>query len=201
MDCTRAREAVSAQLDGEHTGVDPQAVRVHLHRCGACRAYRARALDMRDTLRVIDDAAREREPLLERPARIALFLLALAQLSLAIPNFVFGTDEGAPIHIAHEVGSWDVALAIAFIFVAWRPLRAVGMLPFVTALAFMLVATAVFDLADGHAVALFETQHLLEVAGSILLWYLARPVALPWRRKFHAMRNNREPLTTAERPM
>ncbi len=71
---------------------------------------------------------------LSSPVRVALAGIALAQLALAVPTLLFGTDEGAPVHIAHEVGAWDLALAVGFLFAAWRPLRAVGMLPFVAAL-------------------------------------------------------------------
>jgi predicted anti-sigma-YlaC factor YlaD len=90
---------------------------------------------------------------------------------------LFGSDEGAPVHIAHEMGSWDVALAVALLFAAWRPLRAVGLLPFVAVLAAGLLGTAVIDLFNGRAVALTETTHLLELVGALLLWLLTRPPA------------------------
>jgi predicted anti-sigma-YlaC factor YlaD len=192
MECARAREAVSASLDGESRAVD-RAVGAHLRRCAGCRAFRDRAVALQRTTldahapvpdltaRIVDGVAQNREWTIEPWVRVALFTLGIAQLALAVPGLL-GSDEGAPIHIAHEVGSWDVALAIGFIFVAWRPLRAVGMLPFVAALSFMLVLTAVIDLLHGHAEAIFETTHLLEVAGSLLLWYLAHPIALPRSR-------------------
>ena len=207
MKCAQIREAISAVVDGEPAPIDERHIAEHLQRCGPCRTYRAHAIETRHatlnartpvpdlTQRIVRDI-RPRDPLIEWPARIALFTLAVAQLSLAIPGLIFGSDEGAPIHIAHEVGSWDVALAVGFIFVAWRPLRAVGMLPFVAALSCMLIATAAFDLLRGHAEAVFETTHLLEVAGSLLLWYLARPVS---PRNFTPRAGNREPIGTAER--
>ena len=36
--------------------------------------------------------------------RLGLVGVAIAQFALAIPGLFYGTDEGAPIHIAHEVG-------------------------------------------------------------------------------------------------
>ena len=209
MECTRVREAISAGLDGEEPGVLPARIDAHVRRCGPCRAFRARAAAMQDAVRgagepvpdlaprIVDDVTRPREPLVEWPVRVALFTLALAQLLLAVPGLVFGSDEGAPIHIAHEAASWDVALAIGFMFVAWRPLRAVGMLPFVAALSCMLIATAALDLLHGHAEALFETTHLLEVAGSLLLWYLACPVS---RRNSRCVQKSGT-FGAAERPM
>lgn len=107
--------------------------------------------------------------------RVGLVAVAVAQLALAIPGLFYGTDEGAPIHIAHEVGAWDLALAVAFVFAAWRPLRAVGLLPFAATLSAGLILTAVIDVAHGRAVALTETTHLLELVGTMLLYLLMAP--------------------------
>jgi len=70
---------------------------------------------------------------------------------------------------------WDLALAIGFVFAAWRPLRAVGMLPFAAALSGGLVLTAVIDVVSGRAVMLTETTHLLELVGTALLYLLMAP--------------------------
>jgi predicted anti-sigma-YlaC factor YlaD len=127
------------------------------------------------TVRVLRNAnAHHRtRDILQSPARAGLVVIAVAQLSLAVPGLLFGVDSGAPVHIAHEIGSWDVALAIGFLFVAWRPLRALGMLPFCAALVGCLGLTAVVDLFHGHAVALTEGAHLLDLLGLFLLWQLA----------------------------
>ena len=113
------------------------------------------------------------------PVRIGLVFVGAGQLALAVPGLVYGSDDGAPIHVAHEIGSWDLALAVAFLFVAWRPLRAVGLLPFVAVLSACLGLTAVVDLLHGRAVAVLETSHLLEVIGTLLLWLLVHPLARP----------------------
>jgi predicted anti-sigma-YlaC factor YlaD len=104
--------------------------------------------------------------------RVGLVGVAVAQLALAVSPLLFAHDEGAPVHIAHEVGAWDVALAVGFLFAAWRPLRAVGLLPFVAALTVGLLGTAVVDVLHGRAVAIVETTHLLELVGALLLWLL-----------------------------
>src|SRR6185312_15460324 len=111
--------------------------------------------------------------------RLGLVAVAIAQLGLALPGLIYGTDEGAPIHVAHEVGAWDLALAIGFVFAAWRPLRAVGLLPFAAALSAGLILTAVLDIAHGRAVALTETTHLLELVGTMLLYLLMAPRKRP----------------------
>ena len=71
-------------------------------------------------------------------------------------------------------------LAVGFLFAAWRPLRAVGLLPFVAALAAGLVGTTIMDVMNRRAVALVETTHLLELVGALLLWLLT---ITPHRRR------------------
>jgi len=111
--------------------------------------------------------------------RLGLVAVAIAQLALAVPGLVYGSDDGAPVHVAHEVGAWDLALAIAFVFAAWRPLRAIGLLPFAAALSGGLILTAIIDVAHGRAVALTETAHLLELVGTALLYLLMAPRTRP----------------------
>jgi predicted anti-sigma-YlaC factor YlaD len=192
MDCTSIREALSAQLDGEEPGIDGEILRRHLASCAACRAFVDETRFLQDALRfarlpppaglgsrVVARHLEARSPrrLADSPVRTGLVLVAVAQVILAVPGLVLGDDQGAPIHIAHEMGSWEVALAIGFLFAAWRPLRAVGMVPFAFALAACLIGTALFDLVHGRTSALVESSHLLAVAGSLLLWQLAHPRA------------------------
>jgi predicted anti-sigma-YlaC factor YlaD len=190
MTCQSIREAISAELDGEAPGLPPQVVEAHLRSCASCRAFARQAADVQLALqsapmpapdlttRILAHARTDRDRrLLTGPVRIGLVFVAAAQLVLAVPGLVFGSDDGAPVHVAHEMGSWDVALAVAFLFVAWRPLRAIGLLPFVAVLSVCLGATAVIDLMHGHAIAVLETSHLLELVGTALLWLLAHPVA------------------------
>ena len=190
MDCNRIREAISASIDGEDAGVARTEVDAHLRRCRTCREFEAKVSALRSQVRFlrieapssatasISRALDQRQAqLLTMPVRIALVLVAVAQLALAVPGLLYGTDEGAPIHVAHEAGSWSLALAVGFLFAAWRPLRAVGMLPFVGALAAGLLFTAGLDLVHGKALALDESSHLLELVGTGLLWLLVHPRA------------------------
>jgi predicted anti-sigma-YlaC factor YlaD len=192
MECAKAREALSALIDGEATaatGTETDAALVHVRSCAACRGFvdRARALDELAHVAVVEppdvtadvlETARAkrhgRDPW-SSALRLGLVAVALMQLALAVPGLIYGTDEGAPIHIAHEVGSWDLALAVGFVFAAWRPLRAVGLLPFAAALSAALIFTAVLDVANGRALALTETTHLLELVGTALLYLLMAP--------------------------
>jgi predicted anti-sigma-YlaC factor YlaD len=180
---------MSAVLDGEPTAETSAALSAHVRSCADCSRYleRARALDTLThavrtdgpdlTAQVLERARAQRH----RPdpwtssLRLGLVAVAIAQLGLALPGLIYGTDEGAPIHVAHEVGAWDLALAIGFVFAAWRPLRAVGLLPLAAALSAGLILTAIVDVAHGRAVALTETTHLLELVGTMLLYLLMAP--------------------------
>ena|SRR5256885_383358 len=177
MSCREIREACSAALDGEESGVSRDVIEEHLRTCASCRAFVSGA-EMPDlTPRIVAAAEEGRavRPFRESPVRVALVGVALVQLAFAVPTLLFGNDEGAPVHIAHEVGAWDLALAIGFLFAAWRPLRAVGMLPFVAALSAGLMLTAVVDIANGKTPALLEVTHVLELVGTALLWMLTSP--------------------------
>jgi predicted anti-sigma-YlaC factor YlaD len=106
--------------------------------------------------------------------RIALGVVAVLHLALAIPSLFFGDDAGAPVHVAHELGSWDMALSVGFLFAAVRPARAWGMVPLVTALVASLLLTSGLDVSEGQAAVWREAAHSLEIAGLALLWLLAR---------------------------
>ncbi len=194
MECAQARELMSALLDGETAGATEAGLNTHVRTCAGCRRFLdgARTLEaithdaaahavptdeFEITAGVLDAARvapRRRDPWTSS-LRLGLVAVGIAQLALAVPGLFFGTDDGAPIHVAHEVGAWDLALAVGFVFAAWRPLRAVGLLPFAAALSAGLILTAVIDVAHGRAVALTETTHLLELVGTTLLYLLMAP--------------------------
>jgi predicted anti-sigma-YlaC factor YlaD len=200
VSCELTQRALSARLDGEEAEISVEAVEAHLSTCGDCRHFAAGVTtlhrrvrvrpaepvpDLADRILLAADAAAgpagpaEPRAVRDRPAliewsRYALVWVALVQLIVAIPGLVLGEDRGASIHIAHELGAWDVALAVAWLAVAWRPSRATGLLPFVGPLALVLVSTAVLDLFHGRIPALTEAHHLLDLAGVGCTWYLAR---------------------------
>ena len=187
MDCQRCHQALSAATDGELTPDEAVQVEAHLGVCAACRAHRAALAGVNRALRV---RPADRVPDLVEPimvaaqlptrstvpdwSRYALLAVALLQLVSALPPLLLGRDPGASIHIAHELGSVNVALAAGLLLAAWQPRRISGLLPVSAALTVALIVTAVADVAAGRAVALAETQHLLEVLGLLFLWLAGR---------------------------
>lgn len=196
MDCAHIREALSARLDGEDPGLDERRLDQHVAGCASCSAWAEDLGLLHRLVRVqpaepvpdLSAAIMARaprapqgstpwwSPFSERisPARWALFALALTQLVLAGPALVLGEDAGASVHVARELGAFDAALAVGLLVAAWQPARAWGLLPVAGALAVVMALTAVGDVLDGTASTLGEVHHVLELAGLVLLWLVAR---------------------------
>ena len=188
MECERAREAVSALIDGEDPGVPAGALEAHLADCAACRGWRQRAHVMTrrarlggsfldhdlsgQVLAAIPPApARQR---LRLGLRAALLAVAAGQLAVTVPLLMLGHDQDAGTHAAHELGSFDLALAIAFAVGAIRPALSAGLAWTCAIAAGGLAGTAIADLIGGQAIGADEAQHLIAVAGAALLIWQAR---------------------------
>jgi predicted anti-sigma-YlaC factor YlaD len=203
MDCTLARTALSAQLDGEDPGLPAGALDAHLAACGACWSWHAQASALHSRVRVapapaVPDlsgavlAAIGTEPVPrpgrrapgrtdvvgaapgDRGLRLALAVVALVQIGVALPALLLGEDAGLPVHTARHLGSFAVALGVGFLVAAWRPSRIAGLLPFAAALVACLVVTSALDVAAGRAAPTGELTHVTELVGLAALWLLAR---------------------------
>lgn len=191
MECENYRLGISARLDGEDTGVDDATLAWHLASCEGCRHYESEAIVLG---RAVHVAATEPTPDLApaimaaintervgatrrldpQALRVGLIVLAVVQMLLALPVLLFGREAGASVHIARELGSFDFALAVGFLFVGWRPIRAYGMLPLVAAVVACLSITTGIDLVRGTATLLDESAHLLALFGLAGVWELSR---------------------------
>ena len=193
MSCTHIRHALSARLDGEDPGVDDAVIETHLDTCTACRDFAAAAASLHRSTRVApapampdltpailaaigDDAA---APVSDSKLalRWILAVLALVQIGVAVPALLLGSDADLPVHAARHLGSFDIAVAVGFLFAAWRPARIPGLLPVVAALVACLVASSSLDVAAGNTGVLGEAHHATKFAGLAVLWLLGRGVA------------------------
>jgi predicted anti-sigma-YlaC factor YlaD len=188
MDCERIREAISAQIDDEDTGLPGQVVDAHLADCDACREWRQRAHGVTRRVRV-GGPVREHDltvavlaavpaTLGDRRWRIAqragLAAAAAAQLAITAPMLLLGHEHDAGAHAAHELGAFNLALGIAFVLGALRPRLSAGLgWPSCVAAAGLL-GTALADLAGGQTLGVDELPHLAVVAGAVLLVWQAR---------------------------
>lgn len=99
--------------------------------------------------------------------------MALVQLVLSVAPLLFGQDRSAPVHVVHEMGAFEVAVAVGFLVAVRRPAPAMGMVTLMGAAAALLVVTPLVDLVLGHTSLTDEAPHLLVVAGWLLLRRLA----------------------------
>jgi predicted anti-sigma-YlaC factor YlaD len=195
MPCSDFREAASARLDGEPLGMPARALDEHLASCSACsswsedaarvtrRARLAPAPPVPDlTAAVLAALPRElpgaavaaRSRLAGTALRLALVAVAVAQAGLAWPALASGTAAmSAPVHMAHETGAWNLAVAVAFGAVAAGPRLAAGALPFLGTFAALLLPVTLADLGAGHVHADRAVAHLLLFAGVGLVATLA----------------------------
>lgn len=189
MECAIAREAVSAQLDGEQPPVDPAEVATHLAGCASCRAWLDAANEMTRRVglaaskpvpdrtealltAVLADQAGRRARQIGR-ARIGLIVMAAAQVLFGLSSMLFGPHMQA-LHLTHELDTFDLALIVGFLTAARRPAHAAGMVALVGVVAVGLLGTAVLDVVEEHTSILNEASHLPAIAGWLLLWRLAR---------------------------
>jgi predicted anti-sigma-YlaC factor YlaD len=190
MDCDTIRVAISTQIDGEVPWLPADVLETHLAGCPDCRDWQRRAHtvtrrvrlggafldhDLAPAVLAAVPAARDRGRM--RAARRGLLIaLALAQFAIAAPMLFLGHDREAGLHAAHELGSFNLALAIAFLVGAIRPRLSAGLAWPCAIAAGGLVATAVIDLIGGQAIGADEAEHLVALAGAALLaWQAVQP--------------------------
>ncbi len=183
MTCSQVRTALSARLDGEDPGLDPDD---HLRGCAGCREWFERAtalaamtrvptptpdLTERVLARVAADRAADRAAVVAKRARwtdalrLALGGIAAVQLLLALPG-VLGL-EGTHVH--HEVA----AVAVAFLLAAFKPALARPYAPVAVVLAGCLVLSAVLDLSRGGSTLAHQAGHLMTIVPAAMLIALA----------------------------
>ena len=195
MDCQRSRDIISARLDGEATAFEAEAVYDHLAVCSACRRWEDEALRCSRSVRIgtagpvpdlsarilaavtatgSPDLPARRRRLDPNATRAALGVLGFLQLLAGLPALLFGVDGGAPIHVAREIGSFDLALAVGFVFAAWRPAYAPGLLPVAAGLVVALAGSTAADILRNQVSAVAEAGHSPQVLGLMLVAVLAR---------------------------
>jgi predicted anti-sigma-YlaC factor YlaD len=188
MECDSARGAISAQIDGEDPGVPADALEAHIADCAECLGWRQRAysvtrrarlggpfLDHDLTALVLAATPPPRaEGRRSLAQRAGLMGVALAQIAITVPLLILGHDHDAGVHAAHELGSFDLALAVAFAVGAIRPALSAGLAWPCGIAAVGLLGTAIADLVSGQTIGADEAQHLIAVIGGVLLFLQAR---------------------------
>ncbi|MGQ0823700.1 MAG: zf-HC2 domain-containing protein [Actinomycetota bacterium] len=194
MDCFTARETLSASLDGEAAPAERTTLDNHLEACAGCRAFAAEVLALHRLVRVAPAAAvpdlsaqivaaailpSESPPPLDRSLRLGLVAVGVVLVLAGLPGLL---ETGGAAHARH-LSSFDVALAVGFLWVAARPARALsGFLPIGSVLVVTCVTLALLDAAEGDSETLRTITHSIAVLGMGAAWLLEarayRPVTL-----------------------
>ena len=190
MDCSGYRELISARLDDELTSVESVALDTHLRNCAVCTTFAARATALVPLVRVraadqipdlvapiLATARAPRRDAVRDAARLMLAWVAVVELAFALPALVLGDSSGATAHVARHLGSFDVAIAAGLLYAAWRPQRALALIPVAFVLSGCVIVTAALDITDGSTSSGFEAHHVIDLLGFALLWIVAgRPL-------------------------
>lgn len=200
MDCDAAREVLSARMDGEADSTEIELLDAHLGTCAGCRAWEARAHDLRRVVVLRHPLAPDRlaDQVVARLSvpqvgagewvRYALGVVAASLVVLDLPRLV-GLVDGAGGHQSRHIGAFGVALGIGLLWAALRPERAIGLVPLAAALAATTLAAAIVDVVAGRTGFLPESTHLLELVGVGLVWHLSGgPGRLQHRFRHHRHR-------------
>ncbi len=188
MDCEIARDAMSALMDGEDPGVEPEVLEAHLQGCDRCRSWRLTAHELTRQVRLQplqSDVAKPEELVrqlhevftassrhdLLRFLRIGLLVVGLAQIAVTLPTLFTGGSD-----YAWDLLSLQVALAVGFWVCALRPSRASAFVLMMGTGSLMMVATAIVELARGRTDLLDEAPHVVTLVGWLLICFTSKRV-------------------------
>lgn len=199
VECTVAREALSARIDGEREPVPSPRLDEHLAGCTACRQWQADAIAQTQMLRRLAGRSqvaavttpRTRPTRAERIRagaagvswrRWALGAVGVIQLALAVAQG-FGVHPdaghaGGGSHLINESTAWSAALGAAMLVAACRPAAAAGLAWVLAAFSAVLAGYVVADAIGGTVTAGRAASHLPVVAGAVLaflVWRADRP--------------------------
>lgn len=175
MDCDPYRLAISASADGEEPPIGAAELDAHLLGCDGCRGFAAELLELdgvvqQATSRPTPDltasilaavpapSARATAPRRVTQVRAFLALAGVVQLVVTI-DLLLGTG----LHVTRDLAAFELALAGALLYAAWRPATAAGLLPVVAMVAAVGLLGATVDAASGSATLASELPHLLPV--------------------------------------
>lgn len=191
VDCLTCREALSARMDGEDEPVPAEHTDQHLDSCAACRSWQVRVARQSRALRIraatpvpdlsaaILDTAVPPQPSRGWWARVALIVVAVAQLGLALSQLLgvetyVGFDPHGSGHLLNESTAWNVALGVGLLWASFRSRVTTGLIPVLAGFVLVLAPYSIHDLATGAVVASRVAEHGLLVLALPLLIVINR---------------------------
>lgn len=202
VQCDRATEAISAQLDGELGTDEADALADHLAGCPDCAALEVRLSSLHRRVR-LQPAAPVPDLTVGIMARVAPATparvfgrasLVVVAVALAITSLPILLEAPTPhAHETRHFAIYDLAVAGGFAYVALRPWVARTLLPLLGALGALMLLGALVDTAVGGGSSLDDPHHLLQFLGIGIVAALARPAGGGWDARHHAARHAHRP--------
>ncbi len=195
-DCDQVREHLSAALDGEwHTSEDiTTALRTHLDGCAGCRNWQQLLVVTTRKVRVHEAGtvpdlssviinrlieSQRQATHMRRASPLPMLRLALGTISIglivgALTNLVHTADSFSSGHLPRELGGFELALGVGFLFAALRPRHAPGIAIVGAIVGSLLGLTTLWDVLAGTTTSGIEAHHLLDIAGAAVSVAVAR---------------------------
>lgn len=177
MECAECRELMSARQDGEI--VDVASIDSHLEVCRDCRDWLERSHRLARTRLGLIEGEQRTLTVDDRPPGFVVnrwlrIMLGWVGAVLVVWNSagVFEAADAGAVHLARHQSAFAVALGVAFLYVAVRPERAYGLVPFSVTFTLAVAVVAVVDLATQSTNVSRESLHFLELTGLVILWIL-----------------------------
>ena len=180
--CEKARDFISARIDGELDADSGAVLDAHSRTCSSCTAYEDGAFALRRSLRMraVEPDSATTEPAVDLVGsmtgvsilRWALFVIGGTLVVLNFPSIV-SPDAGTAAHLSRHDGVFGTALGIGMLAVAAKPHRAIGLVPLTSAIALLMAIAGVADLVNGQANLLAEAVHVVEFGGLLCLWVIS----------------------------
>ncbi|MCB0930551.1 MAG: zf-HC2 domain-containing protein [Mycobacterium sp.] len=193
MDCTLAREALSARIDGEREPVPAARVDEHLDGCSACGEWYRAGIAQTQVLRRLAgrsqvaavSSARERHPVrsgsLDKLRAVSWQRWALAgvgfvQLILVLVQALgdhhdeMAHSEPLVGHLTEQAMAGFAGMGVMMLAIAVRPVAAGGLNWAFAAFAGILAVYEITDLVNGEISVHHALTHLPVLAGAVLTW-------------------------------
>ena len=153
--------ALSSRIDGEDSNLDDDIVDAHLAECDECKKFWEQSLRMSRSLNVAGDMMPPEdlteliyagvEPEFRRVSARRIMLLTVCRVVLALLALVYVVWAGRILSTDLEGAAVRVGIAVALLFVSWKPSQIPGVLLIVGAMFGFSLSFAVLEAITGGA--------------------------------------------------
>lgn len=206
MNCSRYRELISAFVDAELGPGQTEAIQHHVSTCAGCESFLNSGFSLKRYMTIFDAggigptksptsgsriSALYGASRIQELVRYVLIVVGSSLVILAAPEIL---AQDVSSHAARHSGVFAASLGVAFLAVAARPHRAIGLLPLTGCAALLMTVAGLIDLIGSATSLLSEAIHGLEFIGLGCVWLISGG----WNRllqRLAALTANFQPIT------